>query len=73
MSLCHPPNRPIEKVSKIFPKIATVLNSLVSRQDNTYHAVDRLEEIESKHVFNTLLSSSPEAVETFSEIKSTQN
>jgi hypothetical protein len=60
-SICAPTNRPLDKVSKIFPSYTVALNMLSGDFSDAKEA--DLEQ--SKYVFNQLLSSHTQAKEIY--------
>ena len=69
-SICASPNRPISKLSKIFPSYNVDLSEVEGDQSQ-FANDDEVEQ--SKYVFNQLLSSNPQAKEIFQDMSSLNN
>ena len=69
-SICAAPNRPVAKLSKIFPSYNVDLSEVEGDQSQ-FANDDEVEQ--SKYVFNQLLSSNPQAKEIFQDMSSLNN
>ena len=70
-NICAPPNRPVEKLQKIFAPYKVDLNSFSSSSTSTsafYKDKDQQNQDQSKFVFNQILSTDPAAKSVMSNM-----